>query len=324
MELGDFDLCDFDDLHDESKKDRMRERNPVFDMMKGLAIFLMVLGHCQIHEVLFHIIYLFHIPMFFIVSGYFYTPKDWKTCCKTDLRRLILPYLIFAAIVLLKFLIDAFRLQDFSVPVRFGKSILTGDFGIGPIWFLLALFWCREIFNASAKWKWGMPIAIVSSILVGAFGLGVNSFLAFFEGVSSIVFYSLGFALSKMKLEVSSLVASISFAISVAVFFLCGEMDVHTMHYPLYPLNVLGALSVTLFLYWLFKTIWFGKYVKCFFAFYGRWSLLLLGVHYTEFMLFDWYAKISDVVLVAVVRLVVDAGGAWVLSRIPIVKKVFF
>ncbi|MBP5246687.1 MAG: acyltransferase family protein [Fibrobacter sp.] len=302
----------------------MTERNPVFDMMKGVAIFLMVLGHCQIPDSLHHGIYLFHIPMFFMVSGYFYKPKDVKLCLKTDLKRLIFPYGIFVAVVFLKFLLDAFRLQDFSTPVRFGKSILTGDFGVGPIWFLLALFWCREIFNAAAKWKWGIPLLGITSVAVGAWGLNVDGNLAFLVGISAVVFYAIGFAFSKKQRNVTPLVAGICFVISVGVFFACGEMDVHTMRYPVYPLNVLGALTSTIFLYWLLnvgtRVIW----VKNFLAFFGRWSLLLLGVHYAEFMLFDWYAKIPDAALVAVVRLVVDAGVTWGLSRIPTVKKIFF
>jgi len=302
----------------------MTERNPVFDMMKGFAIFLMVLGHSRIPPSLHHVIYLFHIPMFFIISGYFFRAKEISACLKTDLKRLIFPYLILAAVVFLKFSVDAFRLQDFSTPVRFGKSVLTGNFGIGPIWFLLALFWCKEIFNAVAKWKWGIPLAVVVSVVVGMLGLNMEYSLCFFVGASSIVFYALGFLWAKKKIEVNVKMAIFGLGFSSLTFFYLGEMDVHTMHYPGYLLNVLGAFSATLFLYWLGNAVLRVAWIKKGLAFYGRWSLLLLGVHYVEFMLFDWYAKIPDAAVVAVLRLVLDAGVTWGLSRIPIVKKIFF
>lgn len=302
----------------------MTVRNPVFDMMKGIAILLMVLGHSQIHPSLHHAIYLFHIPMFFMVSGYFFRPKEPSVCLKTDLKRLIVPYLIFATVVFLKFLVDAFRLQDFSTPLRFGKSILTGDFGIGPIWFLLALFWCREIFNAVSKWKWGALLASLASVAVAVLGLKSEFSLGFWVGVSSIIFYALGFLWAKKNVEVNLGMAVFALALSIGIFLGCGEMDVHTMLYPCYPLNVVGALSTTLFLYWFLKTVSRVAWLQKGLAFYGRWSLLLLGVHYAEFMLFDWYAKIPDTVTVAALRLAVDAGVTLGLSRIPIVKKIFF
>ncbi len=302
----------------------MTERNPVFDMMKGFAIFLMVLGHCQIHDSLHHVIYLFHIPMFFIVSGYFYKPKEGKTCLMSDLKRLIFPYSIFVTVVFLKFLVDAFRLDDFSTPIRFGKSILTGNFGVGPIWFLLALFWCREIFNVLAKWKWGVPFAVFASIVTGAFGLYVESSFGLSIGISAMVFYALGFIWAKKMIVVNSAMAMICLAISIAAFFLCGEMDVHTLVYPLYPLNVLGALTSTLFLYWLFEKASLVPVFRNGLSFFGRSSLLLLGVHYAEFMLFDWYAKIPDATAVAVMRILLDTLVTIGLSRLSIVKKIFF
>ncbi|MCR5029471.1 MAG: acyltransferase family protein [Fibrobacter sp.] len=302
----------------------MTERNPVFDMMKGVAILLMVLGHCRISDSLHHVIYLFHIPMFFIVSGYFYKPKAFGALFKSDLKRLIFPYLIFSAVVFLKFSVDAFRLQDFSTLPKFAMSVASGNFGVGPIWFLLALFWCRELFNAAGRSKWGIAVAVLVSVAVGAFGWNVEHSLGLLIGVSAIVFYALGFLWAKKKIVVHAWMALLGVAISAVAFFGCGEMDVHMLLYPLYPLNVLGALAVTFSLYWILE--WASRFsaLRNSLSFLGRASLLLLGVHYTEFMLFDWYAKIPDAVLVAVLRLMLDVLVTLGLSRVPIVKKVFF
>lgn len=60
-------------MNEASKK----ERNVTFDIIKGIAIYLMVLGHCgsPCHKV----IYLFHMAVFFIVAGYFFKEKYYET-----------------------------------------------------------------------------------------------------------------------------------------------------------------------------------------------------------------------------------------------------
>ena len=57
----------------------MRERNRMLDSLKGFAIFLVVLGHViqtvfapdsYDSNVIFKIIYSFHMPLFIFISGY--------------------------------------------------------------------------------------------------------------------------------------------------------------------------------------------------------------------------------------------------------------
>lgn len=52
------------------------ERNKTYDVLKGLLIILMVMGHTQFfgHDFVF----LFHMGCFFIISGYFLILKRLK------------------------------------------------------------------------------------------------------------------------------------------------------------------------------------------------------------------------------------------------------
>lgn len=50
-------------------------RNHVISICKGIAIILMVLGHTEGPNFLMHIVYLFHMPIFFITAGYFFSRK---------------------------------------------------------------------------------------------------------------------------------------------------------------------------------------------------------------------------------------------------------
>ena len=77
----------------------MNQRNQTIDLAKGMAIILMVVGHCYSQETsILRLIYAFHMPFFFIISGMLYADK-WneridfhfgRTC-----RRLMIPYAVF-------------------------------------------------------------------------------------------------------------------------------------------------------------------------------------------------------------------------------------
>lgn len=55
----------------------LAQRDDKWDMVKGIGIILMVLGHSGIPYYIYDFIYLFHMGLFFFVSGYFLKlPKD--------------------------------------------------------------------------------------------------------------------------------------------------------------------------------------------------------------------------------------------------------
>lgn len=61
------------------------------DYAKTILIFLMVLGHNSLPYIESKLIYAFHMPAFFILSGYLYKPKKWY---KT-LKCMLIPILFF-------------------------------------------------------------------------------------------------------------------------------------------------------------------------------------------------------------------------------------
>lgn len=52
----------------------MNQRDTSLDIVKGIGIILMVIGHSGCPKWLHDVIYTFHMPLFFICSGYFYKP----------------------------------------------------------------------------------------------------------------------------------------------------------------------------------------------------------------------------------------------------------
>lgn len=73
------------------------------DISKAIAIFLMVVGHTSIPGVVSNFIWSFHMPLFFIASGW---TTSWEKYCFADFatrktKTLFLPFAIYSVVVLI-------------------------------------------------------------------------------------------------------------------------------------------------------------------------------------------------------------------------------
>ena len=68
-------------------------RNPTFDIMKGIGILAMIIGHCPIPLPIRELIFSWHMPLFFIISGFFYKKNEYHVLFKKNVRGLIKPYI---------------------------------------------------------------------------------------------------------------------------------------------------------------------------------------------------------------------------------------
>ncbi len=80
----------------------MLKRNEKIDLIKGIGIILMVMGHAGFPAT--HFIYLFHMAIFFIASGYCYKEqnsssiKEVKAYVLRKMKNLWIPYVIWTSI----------------------------------------------------------------------------------------------------------------------------------------------------------------------------------------------------------------------------------
>ena len=79
-------------------------RNNVISICKGIAIILMVIGHAEVPDLLSNFIYVFHMPLFFIAAGYFFSRKNvddpWGFCSRR-MKGLYIPFLKWSLVFLL-------------------------------------------------------------------------------------------------------------------------------------------------------------------------------------------------------------------------------
>lgn len=127
----------------------MTARLVEIDVAKGIGILLVVFGHSWIvgHEIgqLYYVIYSFHVPLFFFLSGVVFNPNQslkYLIISKTD--SLIKPY--WATLLLIAPLYILFK----KIPVS--TYLLGAGYGNGttvvwaPLWFLPHL-WALNIFS---------------------------------------------------------------------------------------------------------------------------------------------------------------------------------
>ena len=154
------------------------QRNNVIDIAKGIAIILMVVGHCDdLPEVVRYFIYSFHMPLFFIFSGYFFRKRGGMDCVKNSARGLLKPYLIVSIVgVLLATLLygaEGFKEQLLGCILANGGAAFFGERmpTTGPMWFLVALFWCRLFYDYLVS-KTHRPLLWSFVISTVAFAIG--------------------------------------------------------------------------------------------------------------------------------------------------------
>lgn len=143
----------------------MENRDSTIDIAKGICIFLMVLGHTFFYSWFNDRVYLFHMPFFFFVSGFFFSTKNnLKDFVLNKTKRLLVPMLIYWAFGMLLTLPMA--LQSGNLP----------EFHIGALWFLLSLWTIFILAYFISKFAEGY----ISKLLLGfvflavAYGLKAN------------------------------------------------------------------------------------------------------------------------------------------------------
>ena len=69
------------------------------DIAKGIAIVSVVAGHTlAVSGLARHIIFTFHMPLFFVAAGYTFKSGTMGSVCRRSVKRLLIPYLMLSVI----------------------------------------------------------------------------------------------------------------------------------------------------------------------------------------------------------------------------------
>lgn len=145
------------------------------DISKGIAIILMVIGHTSIPDAFSRFIFAFHMPLFFIASGWTtkWNKLDFCEFVVHRLKSIMLPFVYYSAIVLLVQIITN----------KLGGGILLNWFQHGwqgyALWFVPVLFLASVLgrFIHIAHNLYFRYSAMVALVLLGAYLRYINLYL---------------------------------------------------------------------------------------------------------------------------------------------------
>ena len=240
------------------------------DIAKGIGVFLVVIGHMpSFPEWLRAWIFSFHMPLFFLLSGY--TKKDDKHLSVKDLivkafRRNVKPYFYYSIIVVA---IDFILLRyDIISMKKVLCDIFIGQGADNILWFFMAMFWvqviCGCLNKVSPKY---MRNFITFGIVLTGFILGRLSCLnplKIWSACYSVGFYIVGQSLGNSHVEELFTVRNIFIALGISVigvsivFCQAGYvLDINFMRvndiFGTYIISLAGILLICSMSYYIFS-----------------------------------------------------------------------
>lgn len=171
------------------------ERIAYLDIAKGIGILLVIIGHLfesNIHTY----IYLFHMPLFFFISGLLYRPNNKYLRRKT--KYIIIPFFIFSII---SFPIKYLERSCLQKHIYFNVSYLTPAFYNIPLWFCISLFTISCIYYIiDSKTNRHLKLLLCGTIIfIGIIFAELKIFLPIYlsQSLLAFPFYFLGVLLNK-------------------------------------------------------------------------------------------------------------------------------
>lgn len=345
-------------MYKESVWDKMKKQRVIeFDLMKGVGIILMMLAHLVFTDGMpKHFIHSFHMPLFLIIAGVF--AKDiedipsFKDYTRKNAKRLLLPYVVTMLMLCAWGIIQSIIKHDISFFLRHLFSMLTasGDgwqsqWGLifaGPIWFLVALFWVRELFygiqmacRRISKYKDALILSIC--ILLSILSVLIHPYLpalpfCILQSFAALGFYAVGWYIHHHPMPKWVYLMCV-LVWPFAVMY--GGIGIDSLTIKYFPLSFIGACGGTYVIYLLCKA-WSNVINKLcskhqssnivtLLTWCGIHSLLILCVHDLEVY--------SDIYYSIMCRLPIHFDRIWgigvailftyVLMKLPIFKDLY-
>lgn len=161
----------------DNHKKIINKYQPWIDSAKGIGVILVVMGHLLYDSnipYLNQIIYSFHMPMFFIISGYLQKkdiPNDYLI---KKARKLLIPFISFIIPWELFYWGIIMRQSTSIVAILFDAFYVKGTISNCPLWFLIILFEIYVILYVTKLPQRSLKVLLLS--------------LLFFEALAFVVY----------------------------------------------------------------------------------------------------------------------------------------
>ena len=286
-------------------------KNVRIDIMRAIGIILMVLGHSHCPGTYY--IYLFHMALFFIISGYCYktshtdTAKGLGIYILKKIKRFYIPFIVFNALLVIidHFLFDrGLRLKDFIILFLNSLGMNQGSTLSGAFWFLkvmLLLLITYGIIDYLIKKipHFRTKTLLVHSIIAVIFlGMGYlcqlkgRVLFGFDKVLSYYILFHLGRLFKeKIHIELNHIKRILVIVISAAILIICrrfGEIDLDINQYVnpgfLLITSTAGWFLVYEISYYLARPKWLQKFMTII----GTNTMAIMVFHFLCFKLITY------------------------------------
>jgi len=319
------------------------EKNRInyIDYAKGLAILCVLLGHMEISPVIKHSIYSFHMPLFFILSGYFLKRQEInKSVIVKNFKALMIPYFVIGGGMCLWQLFTNYEAFTKLGTSSLASLLLVGCringeeiiCFVGAIWFLWVLFLSKIYTQYMLKWKYGGGIICIVAIFSMFFTKLTHIVppLGILQSLTVSVFLLMGFMFKEKNIfnkHIKTVVYCFMFVIAIVLMTRTAvALRVNNL-----PFNIFSCVISSYISYVIIKGLWMfdqitlpgTKQIKSFLAFCGKNSLAFLCVHDIEIH-YHWLSLDKNlIVLEFILRTCYILLIIRVFSYFPLTKKIF-
>ena len=237
------------------------------DSLKGFAIILVVLGH--ISSPLSSLIYSFHMPLFFIASGFFLNPtNELKSEIIKSFKRLFRPFFIYLTLgfiieFLKRFYLDREQLkfEDFvGALIYMDYDRLIGTYAF-VLWFLPALFIGKTLVYLILKYSRFLILEISLIAIAFLIGYNFNFPLAIDDGLISAPYIFIGYYFYKNKGVLANKTIAVVLLIPLLLIPLVygvPELNISTKYYESILINFIWTCTLSFLLFILFSKLKFN------------------------------------------------------------------
>lgn len=246
----------------------------------------------------FHLIYCFHMPLFFIISGYLFNFDKWKLrfkdFFKSRVERLIIPYFLTALFFFYPFWFFLERHfgeeKNLNIPpikeflgIFYGSAVDHYMTFNTPLWFLPCLFISEIIFFFVLKYINKIKLQTITIFFISAIGVMIGKFYAlpwsFDVAMVVQIFFLFGYILKTKKININFIIGLIALIIVLVDVYFFGRVDTATRHYNNVLMYFIGGISGTSFILWISNLIAKIKYISKVFYYLGIQSMTVFMWH---------------------------------------------
>ncbi|MCU5067249.1 acyltransferase family protein [Bacillus pacificus] len=323
-------------------------RIQAIDIVRGITISLVVMGHTEIPLQLNSIFASFRMPLFFMVSGYLLNitkhSNNFGHFVKSRIWRLLIPY--FSACIAFYFIWLLRQNIGTSDNISLYEPILGILYGNGeqlyvnvPLWFLVCLFCSEIIFLATMKYmqNYNIVIQIVFYILLGITGFSISQYFHLPWGLDIALAVQL-FLFIGNKFKYYGLFQRFHFSfttlfISLILFLVItpinGFIDINNRMYGNIILFYINGISGSILVLYLSQLIENKQPFSRLFIYLGKNSINILMFHISAFWLLIFintttpYPLFSHWIIYTVFGISISLLISYFIKKYPLTKMLF-